>query len=71
MEHKSSLSNKDITLITSDNEKNEEDYNSNDETKSYQQWEEQSTTIDLFNIIGIVQEIILANNPISSTEKPT
>jgi hypothetical protein len=65
MEHKTSLSNIYITLITSDNEKGEEDYNSNDETKSYQQWEEQYTTIELLNIVGIVQEIILTNNPIS------
>ncbi len=71
MEFKTSLSNIYITLITSANEESEEDYNSNDETKSYQQREKQSTTIDLFNIVRIVQEITLADNPISSTEKPT
>jgi hypothetical protein len=65
MERKTSLSNTYITLITSDNEEGEEDYNSNDETKSYQQWEKQYTTIELLNIVGIVQEIIPTDNPIS------
>lgn len=36
MEHKTKLSNIYITLITSENEEGEKDYNSNDETKSYQ-----------------------------------
>jgi hypothetical protein len=71
MEHKTSFSNIYITLITSDNEEGEEEYNSNDETKSYQQWDEPYTTIELLNIVGIVQEITPTDNPISSTEKPT
>ncbi len=71
MERKTSLSNTYITLITSDNEEGEEDYNSNDETKSYQQWEKQYTTIELLNMVGIVQEIIPTDNPISWTKKPT
>ncbi len=42
----------------------------NEEVKGNQQWEEQSITIDLWNMVGIVQEITPMDNPTSWTKKP-